>query len=142
MTSNDIPPMLKVMKIVMTKSYFRRLWWERKISSYRNQLEIDLLEAREKVNKKAIVEIKRKIEACNKWLKRFSLDLGNLKDAQLEVVFDIIDKHHQRHKYQREIKRLGRRIEQVEKTGKKDPQIYDVKSLKHASEELLERHVA
>ena len=91
MTSNDIPPMLKVMKIVMTKSYFRRLWWERKISSYRNQLEIDLLEAIEKVNRKAIAEIKRKIDACNKWLKRFSLDLGNLKDAQLEVVFDIID---------------------------------------------------
>lgn len=134
--------MLKVMKIIMTKNYFRRLWWERKISSYKNQLEIELLKAREKVDKESTAKIKRKIEACEKWLKRFSIDLGNLKDTQLEVVFDIIGKNHMRHKYQREIRKLHSRIEKVESSGKKDSQIYYVKSLKHASEELLRRHIA
>ena len=137
-----IVPMLDVMKIVMTKNVFRRFWWEHNISSYRKGLEKELMEAKKQNDKRKTTDVKRKIDACNKWLKRFSIDIQNLKDAQLEVVTDIIEKHHLRHKYQREIKRFEHRLEQVEKKGKKDPKIYDVKTLRNACEELLKKHVA
>ncbi len=150
MVSATIVPMLDVMKIVMTKNWLRRLWWESNLRDYETKLKRELVKLKENEvkNSKQINNINKKIKACRLWLNRFGIDpIRVLGDAQLEVVIDIINDKRLRTKYQREIRRVERRIEQVENAKKENPrmrdaQIYDVKTLKNACQELLKRHIA
>src|SRR3989344_1015773 len=145
MVSTAIIPMLDVMKIVMTKNWLRRSWWERNLRRYEIMLQRELrnLKKENTKNSKQISDINQKIKACRFWLNRFGIDIrGTLRDAQLGVVIDIIGSNHLRTKYQREISKVEKRIKQVENARKenprmKDAQIYDVKTLRNACEELL-----